>query len=174
MFPYYNNKISASPLKSSSINELSSHLKKSPTRRQQNYGAGGSHNDGGMVIFYSPDAGCISSTSGKYNSETQLQRYKSSSSPTATTVVTDYNSGGCGSVSTTTTTASGYNSELRFEQSNDNISRRPLPFLKALEMTNKIETSSGGGGGSKIVIGKKDSSENVRQNQYEMSYEISV
>lgn len=137
IFSYYNNKISASPAKSTSNNEISSHLKKSPLKRHDAQAP-----EGGMVIYYSPDAGCISNS--KFNSESELQKFKNLS------ISSDYES-------------STSNKDFNFNL-NDKMVKRPMPFVKALEITNKLDQSK---------QAKNENSDN-RQSQYEMNYEISV
>lgn len=227
LFTYHpNNKISASPAKSTSINEISSHaFKRSPVKRHESQQGP----EGGMVIYYSPDAGVISNS--KYSSESELQKYGSGSlqgTPLGRhqqqqqqhnhhMVVQHQNNHhhshpvtavyGETTMTTTTTattpTASSPPHHLHFNSNNYEpsskalLKQRPLPFLKALEMSNKMEkgNSAGGGGGlfaepnnskqqqqpnttTLVVAAAKDSAAteaaNNRQSTYEMNYEISV
>lgn len=93
-----------------------------------------------MVIYYSPDAG-VSSNS-KYNSETELQKFISS---------------------TPTIQHDGYDSK-------EKMLKMPMPFLKALEISNKMEKNNLFSDQKSLNVKDTDN----RQSQYEMNYEISV
>lgn len=99
--------------------------------------------EGGMVIYYSPDAGCISNS--KFNSETELQKFKNIPIPMSHEIP-------------------ALSSEFKY---NDKFLKRPVPFMKALEITNKIDQSK------QSTLTKSENSDN-RKSQYEMNYEISV
>ncbi|KAI2801043.1 Zinc ion binding, partial [Blomia tropicalis] len=150
MFFYPNNKISASPSKSTSVNEISSHFKHSPIKRNEpQHGP-----EGGMVIYYSPDAGFISNS--KYRSETELQKFAGSTPSIANHEIA------------VTSSDFGYDSR-------DNCQireKRPMPFLKALEMSNKMEKGNLFTNEQTKPLTTKETDN--RQSQYEMNYEISV
>lgn len=147
IFSYYNNKISASPSKSTSINEISSHFKRSPAKKNESQGP-----EGGMVIYYSPDAGVISNS--KYSSESELQKF-TSSTPT----------------SQFQSDKSAVEGDYGFD-SRDKMLKRPMPFLKALEISNKMEKGSLFSESQTKSLAAKDTDN--RQSQYEMNHEISV
>ncbi|XP_046919064.2 zinc finger DHHC-type containing 8 [Dermatophagoides farinae] len=164
IFPHHhNNKISAS--KSTSINEISSHLmnKNSPLKNDNHYGKTNGP-EGGMLIYYSPDAGYAVNShnnhSNKFNSETELQNLSSSSKNGNFLQYIDEDSldfGPNSSCSDTTTISKNY-------------FKRPMPFQKALEISNKIEHQNKNATGRNV----ESSVNNNRQSQYEMNYEISV
>lgn len=186
IFAYHNNKISASPSKSTSINEISTHFKRSPVKRHESQGP-----EGGMVIYYSPDAGVISNS--KYSSESELQKFSGSSSACSTPSGHKYQQhqgqgqgqgqAAYGEQRTTMPTPShhGVLADFAYDQSSTRdklLMKRPMPFLKALEMSNKMEKSSLFAEQNKATtttstLTTKDAADN-RQSQYEMNYEISV
>lgn len=115
-----------------------------------------------MVIYYSPDAGVMSNS--KYCSETELQKFNPSSASSIA-----YRSA-----------EKKHDFERAYESRGDKLlAKRPMPFLKALEMSNKMEKSSlfneqaGGKSATTTLTTKTDTTDN-RQSQYEMNYEISV
>jgi len=147
IFSYYNNKISASPSKSTSITEISSHFKRSPGKKYESQGP-----EGGMVIYYSPDAGAMSNS--KYSSESELQKFTSSTPP-----------------SQHMHPDKSVDNDFSYD-SRDKILKRPMPFLKALEISNKMEKGSLFSDQAKSLTVKE--ADTNRQSQYEMNYEISV
>ena len=103
-----------------------------------------------MVIYYSPDAGVMSSNS-KYNSETELQKF---SSPTASSQHH----------------RSVHNNDFGYEP-REKLLKRPMPFSKALEISNNMESNLFADQG-RATLTTRDTDN--RQSQYEMNYEISV
>lgn len=120
--------------------------------------------DGGMLIYYSPDAGggAYISTNNKFNSETELQKYKNSQflyiDEQPPYDLSDHHS---------------YHHHNNHQQSHNHHThyyKRPMPFQKALEISNKLEQQNKKQNSTK----NNDTSSNNRQSQYEMNYEISV
>ncbi|RWS00289.1 putative palmitoyltransferase ZDHHC8-like protein [Dinothrombium tinctorium] len=172
---YYHHSRPISPAKSTSIGEIST---QTYSQQQQQRSDGP---PGGMVIYYSPDAGYQTSdqnVSTKFSSESELQKLRNYSNEAANTP--------------------------EIKSGNIHFQKRPMSFMKALEMSEKLERLqnhnsntknqqqefSGGGGvaknnrnshtgtasgaaGLKNSINAADES-NMRLSQYEMNYEIAV
>ncbi|KAF7487764.1 Palmitoyltransferase ZDHHC5 [Sarcoptes scabiei] len=138
---HQNPKISTS--KSNSINEISN-ICRSPTMHAPSIQ--GPEGGGGILIYYSPDAGgggYVANCS-KFNSETELQKYNK----------TQYK----------------YINDEPIDLSEKFTSKRPMKFQKALEISNKIEQANR----QSIAARIEKSNQSNRQSQYEMNYEISV
>lgn len=152
MMNYYNSQRPISPAKSTSISEIT-------TQSQNRSVAGGGvptggvptggGGPGGMVIYYSPDAGCMS--------ETELQRLREQQHKQRTSGETpDHNM--------------------------THFVKRPMSFMKALEMTDKIERTDSPlnqlSPRQQQIQRRNESqptnNDDNRQSQYEMNYEISV
>lgn len=150
-FNYLNNPINtgnqkiSSPAKSASISEISTQLQHQ-MQQHQNFG----DRPGGMMIYYSPDAGCMSdSSNSKVPSETDRSRteqYRNNSD-------------------------SGVNSSEHVNNSSY-FAKRPMSFMKALEMNDKLEPTSNNNTTQQNV--STYSNDDSRYSQYEMNYEISV
>ncbi|RWS30432.1 uncharacterized protein B4U80_06927 [Leptotrombidium deliense] len=156
---YYHHSRPISPAKSTSIGEISTQ-----TYSQQRCEGP----VGGMVIYYSPDAGCSINTevdenlATKFASESELQRLRQH--------------------------ANDMNNTPESKPTNPHFAKRPMSFMKALEMSDKIErhhshknqpdssgiikNSRNAQIGVKTVNAVEDT--NARHSQYEMNYEIAV
>ena len=105
---------------------------------------------GGLVIYYSPDAGCIAD-SAKFRSESELpQTGREAALKQRVSTTPDYKSA----------------------QSSSHPMKRPMSFMKALEMTDKLEHNIHSS--PRQQRRQAANSEDNRQSQYEMNYEISV
>lgn len=136
-----------------------------PTNHDTISGISGNGPDGGMLIYYSPDAGggAYISTNNKFNSETELQKYKNSQflyideqPPYDLSDPHTY-----------------HNNHQQSHHHHTHYYKRPMPFQKALEISNKLEQQNK----KQNSIKNNDntnSNNNNRQSQYEMNYEISV
>lgn len=191
IFPSHQfNKISAS--KSNSTNEISSHLKsfRSPQKMVQQ----GTGPEGGMLIYYSPDAGgYVSNPSNnhfhhqtinqKFNSETELQKFNSSSFK-RNSIGKNYSQqqqpflyiddDSLDSSSSPPLNHHYYHSNggKNSKTSPRNDSRGATStFSKALEITNKLEQKQLQ---HQATTNSLASNSTNRQSQYEMNYEISV
>jgi hypothetical protein len=153
---YYNSQRPISPAKSTSNNEMST--------QSQNRSIAPGGGPGGMVIYYSPDAGCLPETA-KYCSETELQRVREQQQQNKQR-------------------SSSGTPDHSFSSSSNatHFVKRPMSFMKALEMTDKIERTDSPQNQlsprQQQIQRRNDSqstnSDESRQSQYEMNYEISV
>ncbi|XP_027205529.2 zinc finger DHHC-type containing 8 [Dermatophagoides pteronyssinus] len=217
IFPnQYNNKISA---KSLSINEKISANLMNKQQQQQQYSSpmkndhphhrfGGNINvnangpEGGMLIYYSPDAGYNNNvnnfnSNNRYNSDTELQNFQSL--PSSSTTQMKNNNGnflqyidddddsldfGLNSTSSDNVTTKTKKYFKQPPPPSSSSSSKPMPFQKALDISNKIEhhhqqQQNKNNGANTGVVGRNQVENTVnnnsnRQSQYEMNYEISV
>jgi len=159
MLNYYNSQRPISPAKSTSNSEISTQSQ----NRSVAPGGGPGGGPGGMVIYYSPDAGCMPETA-KFCSETELQRLREHQP-----LHKQRNSGTPDHTLTQSTNATHF-------------VKRPMSFMKALEMTDKIERADSLNNQlspRQQQIQRRNDSQTTngdenRQSQYEMNYEISV
>ena len=111
---------------------------------------------GGLVIYYSPDAGCITDST-KFCSETELQQIGRE--------VGAKQRMSCGTPDHST----GHSNAM-----NTHFVKRPMSFMKALEMTDKMDRNDHNNQLSPRQLQRPPNNEDNRQSQYEMNYEISV
>jgi hypothetical protein len=105
---------------------------------------------GGMVIYYSPDAGGYSRKFDTDNEKPSL--LKENADREANHLFDNDN-----------------DSELSETRSNKSFIKRPMSFIKALEMSDKLEKQA-----SNRQPANTKGRDEARQSQYEMNYEISV
>lgn len=147
LFSYYNNRIASSttpptPCKSTSINELYSHTKRTPFRKNQTLGGGGP--EGGMVIYYSPDAGGYfppsndggGRGSGKFSSESQLNSLHHRGSPASSA------SPASGDHPNSTSPLQSSPGSFSYKASKPLQQTQPIPFGSAIDSITSIQQSS--------------------------------
>ncbi|XP_053206770.1 palmitoyltransferase ZDHHC8-like [Panonychus citri] len=139
---------------------------------------------GGLIIYYSPESLTTkkldTDCNQKFVSETELKNFNStsidSSSIHETTITTTTPNGSFDvNNSTPTTINSSSNSAANSSNNTTNqphFAKRPISFVKALEMSNKLERV--GASTRPVVSPAKNVADDSRQSQYEMNYEISV
>lgn len=149
-----------SPAKSSSEKEIP-HQSSNFSSHSSNYPLNNSQT-GGLVIYYSPDAGNYIRNSKsdnivKFTSEKELQKLPRHHQFHQTSLDNSR-------IEDDTIDSSD-------AQSVSNFVKRPPSFTKALEMSSKLERT---GSSSRSSQSSPKSPDEARQSQYEMNYEISV
>lgn len=139
---YFNSQRPLSPVNSTSNSEVFNQSHRSVTP------GGGS---GGLVIYYSPDAGCISEAA-RFRSESELH-----------TAIEGRQA---------REAAHRQRQTIASTHSGSHPMKRPMSFMKALEMTDKLEHNHHLS--PRQQRRQTGNTEDNRQSQYEMNYEISV
>ena len=151
--------------------------------------------EGGMLIYYSPDAGYnnvnnLLHPNNRYNSDTELQNFQSlptqmkNNNGNFLQYIDDDDSLDFGLNSTSSDNVTTKTKKYFKQPPPPSSSSKPMPFQKALDISNKIEhhhqqQQNKNNGANTGVVGRNLQVENTvnnsnRQSQYEMNYEISV